>query len=93
MRSISDTGSTMSEEHRAKDRDMVLATMYRLDPVRLRQLRRAMSGITRCPACDAANPPESRLCNKCGEKLYPVEEAEERLFRRKRDSEDEEHAV
>ncbi len=66
-----------------KERDALLATMYRMDPDRLRQLRRIASGVTRCPECDAANPAGERLCRKCGARLYPVEEAEEELFRRK----------
>lgn len=79
----------MSEEYKPKDRDALIAAMYRIDPDRLRQLRRVVSGVTRCPACDAANPPEARFCNKCGEKLYPIEEAEERLFKGKGEEEDE----
>lgn len=63
-----------------KERDALLATMYRMDPDRLRQLRRIASGITRCPECDTANPASERLCKKCGARLYPVEEAEEEIL-------------
>lgn len=70
----------MEEDHRTKDKDAFLAAMYRLDPDRLRQLRRAMSGVTRCPECDSVNPASEKRCVKCGARLYPVEEAEERTF-------------
>lgn len=75
----------MAAQRIEKERDALLATMYRMDPDRLRQLRRVASGVTRCPECDSANPAGERLCRKCGAKLYPVEEAEEeRLSRKKR---------
>ena len=67
----------MSEERRSRDKDSFLATMYMLDPDRLRQLRRIASGVTRCPECDAANPASERFCTKCHAKLYPVEEVRE----------------
>jgi hypothetical protein len=41
-------------------------------------MRRIMSGVTRCPECDAANPATQRVCVKCGRMLYPVEEEEEK---------------
>jgi uncharacterized paraquat-inducible protein A len=77
----------MSDEPR-KDKDAFLAAMYRLDPDRLRQLRRIASGVTRCPECDAVNQASDKVCAKCGTRLYPVEEAEE-WFWRKKDSDDE----
>ena len=68
----------MTEEGGGKEKDAFLAAMYRLDPDRLRQLRRIASGVTRCPECDHVNPASERLCVKCGAKLYPVEEQEEK---------------
>lgn len=78
----------MADEHREKDKDAFLAAMYRIDPDRLRQLRRVVSGVTRCPECDSPNPAGERFCRKCGSKLYPVEEAEEERLSRKRGSEE-----
>lgn len=72
----------MVEQRRTKEKDDFIAAMYRLDPVRLRQLRRVMSGVSRCPECDAVNPANERLCSKCGARIYPVEEAEDELFDR-----------
>lgn len=63
-----------------KDKDAFIATMYRMDPDRLRTLRRVTSGVTRCPECDHPNPAQERVCAKCGARLYPVEEAEEALL-------------
>lgn len=51
--------------------DMTIATLYRLDPDRLKAIRRAISGSTRCPQCDALNRADERRCEKCGAKLYP----------------------
>ena len=76
----------MTEDRGSKDKDAFLAAMYRLDPDKLRQLRRVSSGMTRCPECDAANPAGERFCAKCHTKLYPVEEAEETRFRSKREA-------
>ena len=69
----------MEEGGGEKNKDALLATMYRIDVDRLRQLRRVMSGVTRCPECDAVNQAGERRCTKCGARLYPVEEADERL--------------
>ena len=44
---------------------------------RIRAMRRIMSGVTRCPECDAINPANQRVCIKCGRRLYPAEEEEE----------------
>jgi uncharacterized paraquat-inducible protein A len=76
-------GTAMANARKTKDKDAFIAAMYRLDPDKLRQLRRITSGVSRCPECDAVNPASERLCVKCGAKLYPVEEAEEARFRRK----------
>ena len=62
-----------------KDRDALIAAMYRIDPDRLKQLRRIMSGVTRCPECDAVNPAGEKRCTKCGAKLYAAEEADDRF--------------
>jgi len=61
----------MGEEYeRQRHEDRVIATMYRLDPERLAAVRRAASGTTRCPECDAVNPADQRKCYKCGANLY-----------------------
>jgi len=61
----------MGDEYsRQKHNDRVVATLYRLDPDRLAAIRRATSGMTRCPECDALNPANQRRCCKCGAKLY-----------------------
>lgn len=65
------------EERRRKDKDAFIATLYRMDPDRLRTLRRVTSGVTRCPECDHPNPAQEKVCSRCGARLYPVEEAEE----------------
>jgi len=44
--------------------------MYRLDPERLAAVRRAATGMTRCPACDTLNPADQKRCYKCGANLY-----------------------
>lgn len=69
----------MEDGRGEKERDALIATMYRMDPDRLRQLRRVMSGVTRCPECDAVNPAGEKRCTKCGAKLYAVEEANDRF--------------
>ena len=51
--------------------DMTIATLYRLDPDRIAAVRRAISGMTRCPECDAPNRADQPRCDKCGAKLYP----------------------
>jgi len=56
------------EKQRHEDR--LIATMYRLDPEKLAAIRRATSGKTRCPACDAVNPADQRRCYNCGANLY-----------------------
>ena len=63
----------MSDEngYREKDHNNVIATLYRLDPERLAAVRRAISGITRCPQCDAPNRADQPRCDSCGAKLYP----------------------
>jgi uncharacterized paraquat-inducible protein A len=61
------------------DEDLV-ATLYRLDVDRVRAVRRAVSGTTRCPECDAVNPASQRTCKACGSRLYPVEEENERMY-------------
>lgn len=58
--------------------DNALAIMYRLDPEKLAAIRRAVSGMTRCPECDAINRADQPRCDKCGAKLYPeVKDTEE----------------
>ncbi len=58
--------------------DNALAIMYRLDPEKLAAIRRSVSGLTRCPECDAVNRADQPRCEKCGAKLYPeVEDNEE----------------
>jgi ribosomal protein L32 len=51
--------------------DYKIATMMRIDPERLAALRRAMSGMTRCPKCDEPNRADQRYCLRCGSALYP----------------------
>lgn len=51
--------------------DNALAIMYRLDPEKIAAVRRAISGMTRCPECDALNRADQPRCDKCGAKLYP----------------------
>jgi uncharacterized paraquat-inducible protein A len=58
-------------EYREKDHDNVIATLYRLDPERLAAVRRAISGVTRCPQFDAPNRADQPRCGRCGAKLYP----------------------
>jgi len=57
--------------------DMTIATLYRMDPEKLKAIRRAMTGMTRCPECDALNRADQKYCDKCGAKLYPELEYEE----------------
>lgn len=58
------------EYERQRHEDRVIATMYRLDPERLAAVRRAATGMTRCPACDTLNPADQKRCYKCGANLY-----------------------
>ncbi len=73
------------------DEDMA-ATLFRLDVDRVRAVRRAASGVTRCPECDAVNQADRRTCKACGSRLYPVEEENEKMHildkLRGKDSED-----
>ena len=62
---------TDEDGHRESNHDNLIATMYRLDPERLAAVRRAISGVTRCPECDALNRADQPRCDKCGAKLYP----------------------
>ena len=57
--------------------DFAIATMYRLDPERLAQIRRIVSGMTRCPECDSLNRADQKRCDKCGAKLYSEVEDDE----------------
>ena len=61
------------------DEDLA-ATLFRIDVDRIRAVRRAASGMTRCPECDAANPADRRTCKACGARLYPIEEEDERMY-------------
>jgi len=61
----------MGDEYdRQRHSDRIVATLYRLDPDKLAAIRRAASGMTRCPECDALNPADQRKCFRCGAKLY-----------------------
>lgn len=62
-----------NDEERGSDsyHDMTIATLYRLDPDKLAAVRRAVSGMTRCPECDALNRADQPRCERCGAKLYP----------------------
>ena len=51
--------------------DNTIAILHRLDPDRLKAVRRAITGSTRCPQCDALNRADQPRCEKCGAKLYP----------------------
>ncbi len=51
--------------------------MYHLDPEKLAAMRRIMTGMTRCPECDALNMAGQKRCDKCGAKLYPEVDDEE----------------
>lgn len=67
------------EERKEPIRDAMIATMFRTDIERVAALRRAVSGKTRCPECDAVNPANQRRCDKCGSLLYPeLRDEEER---------------
>lgn len=70
-------------QQRAFEKDYAIATMYRLDPERIAAVRRAVSGKTRCPECDAVNPANQPRCYKCNAKLYPEvpDNEEERLLK------------
>lgn len=61
--------------------DYMMATWMRVDPERLAAVRRAISGVTRCPRCDEPNPAAERLCHKCGATLYPDLEGDEKRER------------
>lgn len=61
----------MSEERSPAYHDLTIATLYRLDPEKLAAIRRSISGMTRCPECDALNRADQPRCDKCGAKLYP----------------------
>lgn len=68
----------MSDERSPAYHDLTIATLYRLDPEKLAAIRRSMTGMTRCPECDALNRADQPRCDKCGAKLYPeVEDNEE----------------
>jgi len=67
----------MAPEEPPAYHDWALATMYHLDPEKLAAMRRIMSGMTRCPECDALNPANQKRCDKCGAKLYPEVKDEE----------------
>jgi len=58
--------------------DYKLAMLLRMDPEKLAAVRRATSGMTRCPNCDEPNRADQRYCVKCGSALYPDLEAEKR---------------
>ena len=58
--------------------DFAIASRYQIDPERLAQVRRIVSGMTRCPECDALNRADQRHCVKCGAKLYPEVEDEKK---------------
>lgn len=66
------------DDYQPVEHDAFLATLTRSNVDRIRAMRRIMSGVTRCPHCDAVNPANLRLCSKCGRVLYPVEEEEEK---------------
>jgi methionyl-tRNA synthetase len=51
--------------------DLTFGTLYGIDPERLKAVRRAATGTTRCPQCDALNRADQPRCDKCGAKLYP----------------------
>jgi rRNA maturation endonuclease Nob1 len=59
------------EERRESYHDNFIATMHHLDPDKLAAVRRVISGMTRCPECDALNRADTKFCVKCGAKLYP----------------------
>jgi len=60
----------MTHHENPSPEDFAIATMYRLDPERLAQIRRIISGMTRCPECDALNRADQKYCDTCGAKLY-----------------------
>jgi uncharacterized paraquat-inducible protein A len=78
----------LSDERRAVAyHDLTIGTLYRIDPERLAALRRAMTGMTRCPECDALNRADQPRCDKCGAKLYPEvpDNEEEKVLREEAD--------
>lgn len=68
----------MAKDEHPAYHDNTIAIMYRLDPEKIAAVRRAISGMTRCPQCDGLNRADQRYCIKCGAKLYPDVEDEER---------------
>jgi uncharacterized paraquat-inducible protein A len=72
-RSRADTMARMAE----------LAMRNRFDPERLAAVRRAISGKTRCPECDALNRADQETCTRCGAHLYPGHRKEENKHKRK----------
>lgn len=67
---------TPDDQHPAYH-DTAIATLYRLDPEKLAAVRRAVSGMTRCPECDKLNRADLKRCVACNAKLYPEVEDEE----------------
>jgi uncharacterized paraquat-inducible protein A len=67
---------TPEDQHPAYH-DNMIAIMYRLDPEKIAAVRRAISGMTRCPGCDALNRADQGHCIRCGAKLYPEVKDEE----------------
>lgn len=66
--------------------DMAIATLYRMDPEKLKAIRRAMTGMTRCPECDALNRADQKYCDRCGAKLYPELVYEEEREKKKEEA-------
>ena len=66
------------DDYKPVEHDAFLATLTRSNVDRIRAMRRIVSGVTRCPNCDAVNPASLKTCSKCGRSLYPVEEEEEK---------------
>jgi tRNA(Ile2) C34 agmatinyltransferase TiaS len=61
----------VDDEDSGSYHDMTIATLYRLDPDKVAAVRRAVSGMTRCPECGTLNRADQQRCDKCGAKLYP----------------------
>jgi len=81
------------EEEREADHTNALATLYRIDPQKLAAIKRIATGSTRCPSCDAVNPADNRFCEKCGGKLYPVEEEDDKSLIEKLEHKDDEEEI